>query len=51
VGNYAYPAPGLSRPHGVVRIDGDTARATFTYDVERDDVLRIVIPLQAFAGA
>src|ERR1043165_5843132 len=32
VGNYAYPEPGVGRPHGVVSVDGDTARATFTYD-------------------
>jgi YD repeat-containing protein len=32
VGNYAYPRPGLPRPHGVVSADGDTVAATFTYD-------------------
>src|ERR1043166_7706570 len=26
VGNYAYPEPGVGRPHGVVSVDGDTAR-------------------------
>ena len=32
VGNYAYPQPCVGRPHGVVSVDGDTARASFTYD-------------------
>jgi RHS repeat-associated protein len=32
VGNYAYPAPGLPRPHGVVSVDGDTVAAAFSYD-------------------
>src|SRR5262249_27028442 len=32
VGNYAYPEPGLGRPHGVVSIDGEAVSAAFTYD-------------------
>jgi RHS repeat-associated protein len=32
VGNYAYPEAGLSRPHGVLSIDGDEITATFAYD-------------------
>src|SRR5262249_42165586 len=32
VGNYAYPEPGLQRPHGVLSIDGDEITATFGYD-------------------
>jgi hypothetical protein len=32
VGNYAYPAPGLPRPHPVLSISGDTVSAAFTYD-------------------
>src|SRR5262249_22612143 len=35
VGNYAYPLPGLARPHGVVSIDGDLITATFTYPTLR----------------
>jgi RHS repeat-associated protein len=32
VGNYAYPAPGLPRPHGVVSVDGEIVSAAFSYD-------------------
>ena len=32
VGNYAYPVPGLPRPHGVVSVDGEIVSAAFSYD-------------------
>jgi RHS repeat-associated protein len=32
VGNYAYPAPTLPRPHAVLSINGGTISATFSYD-------------------
>src|SRR5262249_842374 len=38
VGNYAYPEPGLPRPHGVVTADGATVSAAFTYDANGNQV-------------
>jgi RHS repeat-associated protein len=38
VGNYAYPEPGLPRPHGVVTADGGTLSAAFTYDANGNQV-------------
>jgi RHS repeat-associated protein len=32
VGNYAYPAAGQTRPHGVLNIGGGAVTATFSYD-------------------
>jgi RHS repeat-associated protein len=32
VGTYAYPAPGLPRPHAVLSASGDLVSATFSYD-------------------